>query len=195
MIRTKQVGSGRGIVPKIFIGLGNPDPELMQTYHNAGMLALPALAETLAPDADAPLSFKRYKDIFEYAPAGSYTFVKPLTYMNESGLAVKEALRVLKATAADIAVAHDDSDLAIGSFKIANGGGAAGHKGILSIMNHVGTGDFVRLRIGVRDPNETRRRKAGDFVLSKVTPQDMQTLEEVFREIAQELKRDSHDDW
>jgi PTH1 family peptidyl-tRNA hydrolase len=173
---------------RVIVGLGNPDPDLLHTYHNAGMLALPFLARALAPDDGAALSFKRYKDIFEYAAAGGYTFVKPLTYMNESGRAVAEALKVLKAGAADIAVAYDESDLPLGSFKIVRDGGAAGHKGILSIIDHVKTPDFVRIRIGVRDPQEERRRKAGDFVLSPISASDMRTLEETFSAIAAKLK-------
>ncbi|MDR3582665.1 MAG: aminoacyl-tRNA hydrolase [Candidatus Pacebacteria bacterium] len=172
---------------RIVIGLGNPDPNLLGTYHNAGTIALPALAARLAPDAPQPLAFKHYKGIFEYAPAGAFMFVKSLTYMNESGKAVKEALRVLKAKPREIAVAHDDSDLTIGNFKIAFGGGAAGHNGIRSIVAHLGTEDFTRIRIGIRDANEVQRKKAGDFVLSPIGKANMKKLETVFGEIAEKL--------
>lgn len=178
MIRTAQV--------KVIIGLGNPGHEYERTYHNAGALSLSPMAAALAPGAE-PLEFKRYKDSFEYASAGSITFVRPLVYMNESGLAVRDALKVLKASPEDIAVAHDDSDLTIGSFKIVRGGGAAGHKGILSIAAHIGTEDFLRIRIGIRAANETHRKKAGDFVLSTITPSDMKTLETAFEGIAKAL--------
>lgn len=171
---------------RIIVGLGNPGSEYENTYHNAGALALPSLAAALAPDA-GPLAFKRYKSSFEYAAADGFIFVKPLTYMNESGLAVRDALKVLKASPEDIAVAHDDSDLTIGAFKIVKGGGAAGHKGILSIVAHLGTEDFLRIRIGIRPANETHRKKAGDFVLSPITSADMDTLEAVFGEIAGSL--------
>ena len=172
---------------KIIIGLGNPGPEYLRTYHNAGMLALPTLAAHLAPDAAKPLAFKRYKSLFEYASVGIFIFVKPLVYMNESGEAVKVVLRVLKAKPNEIAVAHDDSDLTIGNFKIAFGGGAAGHNGIRSIVASLKTEEFTRIRIGIRDANEVQRKKAGDFVLSSITAPKMKKLEAVFVEIAEEI--------
>ncbi len=172
---------------RIIVGLGNPDPDLLITYHNAGMLALPALAARVAPEHAGSLSFKRYKDIFQYAPEGAFVFIKPLVYMNESGEAVKAALRVLKAEPAEIAIVHDDSDLTIGNFKIVFGGGAAGHKGILSTIAHLKTEAFTRIRIGIRDANEVQRKKAGDFVLSPIDPKNMSKLESVFPKIADEL--------
>jgi PTH1 family peptidyl-tRNA hydrolase len=173
---------------KIIIGLGNPDPEYFHTYHNAGMLSLPVLAAHLMPDAAGPLIFKRYKDLFEYATMGTLVFVKPLVYMNDSGKAVKEALRVFKTKSDEIAVAHDDSDLTIGTFKIAFGGGAAGHNGIRSIVASIKTEAFTRIRIGIRDANEVHRKKAGDFVLSPISGPKMKKLEAVFVEIAEEIK-------
>ena len=172
---------------KVIIGLGNPGPEYLHTYHNAGMLALPMLAAHVAPDAANPLVFRRYKNLFEYAPAGAFIFVKPLVYMNESGEAVKAALRILKAKPSEIAVAHDDSDLTLGNFKIAFGGGAAGHNGIRSIVANLKTEAFTRIRIGIRDANEVCRKKAGDFVLSPITAPKMKKLEAVFVEIAEEI--------
>ena len=178
MIRTAQV--------KVIIGLGNPGSEYEHTYHNAGMLSLPFIAASLAPGA-GPLEFKRYKESFEYASAGNMTYVRPLTYMNESGRAVRDALKVLKASPENIAVAHDDSDLTIGRFRIAEGGGAAGHKGILSVVSHIGTEDFLRIRIGIRAADEEHRKKAGDFVLSTITASDMKILEEAFEGVAKIL--------
>lgn len=174
-------------------GLGNPGPEYLHTYHNVGMLSIPILASFLAPDVFPPgnaPSFSRYKDSFEYTKAGDLSFVKPLTFMNDSGRAVKEALRVLGASPSALAVAHDDSDLPLGAFKIVRGGGAAGHKGILSIIDHLGTDDFLRIRIGIRDPHEVHRKKAGDFVLSPIPPRDMETLEKVFVQIGEMLKEE-----
>ncbi len=181
----------RGTAVTVIVGLGNPGPEYASTYHNVGMRALPALAAALAPNA-LPLEgghgFSRYKDSFEYTKAGAFLFVKPLTYMNDSGRAVKDALRVLTAPPSALAVVHDDSDLPLGAFKIVRGGGAAGHKGILSIVDHLHTEDFLRVRIGIRDPHEVRRKKAGDFVLSPISPRDMDVLDEVFVKIGEALR-------
>ncbi len=171
---------------KVVVGLGNPDPLLLKTYHNAGMLALPVLAKGFT---DGPLVFKRYKDIFEYARAGALVFVRPLVFMNESGHAVKEALRVLDAVPGELAVAHDDSDITLGRFKIAEGGGAAGHNGIRSIIAHLNTEEFTRIRIGIRDEHEEHRKKAGDFVLSPITASNMEKMEAAFGDIAEELRK------
>lgn len=173
---------------RVIMGLGNPDPALLDTYHNAGMLALPAIAAALT-GSEEPLVFKRYKDLFEYAEADGISFVKPLTYMNDSGRAAKEALRVLKADPVALAVAHDDSDLPVGSFKIVRGGGTAGHKGIISIVEHLHTPDFLRIRIGIRDPREVHRKKAADFVLSSISPKDREALTAAFAEIGATLLR------
>ncbi len=171
---------------RIVAGLGNPGPEYDRTYHNAGVLSLPFIAAELATD-DGPLAFIRYKKSFEYAKAGGWVFVRPLAYMNDSGAAVKDALKVFKAKPEDLAVAHDDSDLTLGSFKIVKGGGAAGHKGIRSIIEQIGTQEFLRIRIGIRAADETHRKKAGDFVLSTIAPAQMKVLEAAFGAAAHEL--------
>jgi len=173
----------------VIIGLGNPDPELEGTYHNAGMLAVDRLAEHAAKESgtnEAP-AFRAYKDLFTYAAIGEQTFVKPLVYMNDSGRAAKEALRVLKAKPEDLIVAHGESDIALGEFKITRAGRAAGHKGIQSIIDHLKTDDFTRIRIGIREPNEEHRKKAGDFVLSPISKKNMATLTAVFDQISAKL--------
>ena len=168
--------------PAIIMGLGNPDTALAGTYHNIGLRAVQTLAEHAALTAagGVPPPPKPYKGLFSSTTIGERTFVFPLVYMNDSGRAAKEALRVLHTTPAGLIVVHDDSDLAIGSFKFVRGGRAAGHNGVQSVIDHLGTEDFFRVRIGIRPADEHRRRKAGDFVLSPVTAKDEKVLHEVF---------------
>ena len=169
----------------LIIGLGNPDPALEDTYHNAGALAVKWIAEHAdmdGPGMSAP-KFRAYKNSFSYIKIGKYTFIRPLVYMNESGRAVKEALRVFEAKAGDIAIIHDDSDISIGEVKYSTGGRSAGHKGIQSIIDHLKTEDFFRIRIGIRKKNEVNRKKAEDFVLSPISIQDRETLETAFASI------------
>lgn len=174
---------------RIIVGLGNPDPDLLNTYHNVGILALPVLAAHFASESsNETLRYKRYKDSFEYATAGKIVLVKSLVYMNNSGIAVKEAARVLKAKPEEIAIIHDDSDLPIGTFKIVRSGGAAGHNGIRSIIAHLGTEDFTRIRIGIRNPDEVKRKKAGDFVLSPIDASTMKKLKTVFEAIGEKIR-------
>lgn len=158
----------------LIIGLGNPDPLLENTYHNVGTLAV----EYLAPE-----KFRSHKGIFSYAKTGGRIFVKPLVFMNESGLAVKEAMRVFDAKPENIVIIHDDSDIAVGDVKYSSGGGSAGHKGIRSIIDHIKTNEFARIRIGIREKDEQHRKKAEEFVLSPITKKDREVFEEVFSKL------------
>ncbi|HEY5220968.1 MAG TPA: aminoacyl-tRNA hydrolase [Candidatus Paceibacterota bacterium] len=174
----------------LIIGLGNPDPALESTYHNVGTLAVQWIAEHA--DVDGPgmpaLKFRAHKDIFEYAKTRDGILIRPLVFMNESGRAVKDAMHVFGASTKDIIIIHDDSDIPVGEFKRAEGGGSAGHNGINSIIDHLHTEDFARIRIGIREKDEGHRKKAGDFVLSPITPADKKTFEEVFGKIAVSLR-------
>ncbi len=156
----------------IIIGLGNPGKEYAETYHNTGFLAVHALA--------AGASFSRIpKKHFAYAKRNGFIFVQPLVFMNISGIAAKNALGYFKTSPDAMLVAHDDSDLAAGRWKLDFGRGAAGHRGVASIIEALGTKNFWRLRIGVRGKNEKRpprRIKAGDFVLRKITSEDQNLI-------------------
>ena len=170
----------------LIIGLGNPDPSLAETYHNVGVLAVQWLAEhsdNMTHGGDAP-KFRAHKDSFAYAKIGNFIFIRPLVYMNESGRAVHDAMRVFDAEAKNIVVIHDDCDIPVGEFKRVEDGGSAGHNGIKSIIDHLHTEDFARIRIGIREPNETHRKKAGDFVLSPISASDKKSFEEVFKKIS-----------
>jgi PTH1 family peptidyl-tRNA hydrolase len=177
----------------LIIGLGNPDPALEGTYHNVGTLAVQWIAEHAVENGSAaakasdaivpPLKFRAHKNSFAYAKTEKYIFIRPLVYMNESGRAVKDAMHVFGAGAKDIVIVHDDSDIPVGDFKRVSGGGSAGHNGIKSIIEHLHTEDFARIRIGIRAANEARRKKAGDFVLSPIAAADKKIFESVYRKI------------
>ena len=131
------------------IGLGNEGTEYEQTYHNVGSFFARHLA-TFAEQADRPMEL--------YSISG---------FMNNSGEPVQKWLKLNNIRSDQFMVIHDDSDLPIGSYRLSHGGGSAGHKGIESLVAHLGTPDFWRLRIGVRNPSEQVRQKAGDFVLER----------------------------
>ena len=164
----------------LIIGLGNPDPVLEETYHNVGVLAVQWLAEYSAQNGTRPV-FRPYKNLFAYVTIGAVTFIRPLVYMNESGRAVKEAMRVFKVHEKDIFIIHDDSDLPLGDFKISFGKNAGGHKGVQSIIDALRSKNFTRVRIGIRPKIESRRKKAGTFVLAPITKKDKETLSGVFK--------------
>jgi len=181
----------------LIIGLGNPDPALAETYHNVGVLAMQWIAEHATENAGGAtmdkgagagaLKFRAHKDSFAYIKTEKYIFIRPLVYMNESGRAVKDAMHIFDAREKDIIIIHDDSDIPVGEFKRAQEGGSAGHNGIKSIIEHLHTEDFARIRIGIRAANEVHRKKAGDFVLSPITATDKKIFEAVFKKVSDSL--------
>ena len=113
--------------------------------------------------------------------------VKPLVFMNESGKAVALAAREFGAQPENIVVIHDDSDLTLGDFKVSFGKNAGGHKGVQSTIDALRSKNFTRIRIGIRPKTETRRKKAGAFVLAAITKKDNEILENVYKEIEEVL--------
>ncbi|HXF44453.1 MAG TPA: aminoacyl-tRNA hydrolase [Candidatus Paceibacterota bacterium] len=165
---------------ELVIGLGNPGEEYENTYHNVGCLFVDYITENLPKTAN-------------------YKFIKSSVFMNESGKFVKKEVdSFLKFTEliyrrGKILIVHDDSDLVLGQYKLSFGSGSAGHKGVESVINALGTKDFWRLRIGIRDakPRETlrktTRKKAGEFVLQKISSANKKILEKVFEEVSRRL--------
>ena len=170
----------------LIVGLGNPGEEYANTYHNAGMVALGAMATSFFPDG-AP-RWETHKKLFAHARAGNWILVQPLTFMNVSGAAVREAARKFSVPPEQVIVLHDDSDLPLGEWKIARARGAAGHHGVESVIAALGTNDFTRVRIGIRPPHETTRKKAEEFVLKPITKGAAVTLQKVVGAITEKLQ-------
>lgn len=135
---------------KIIAGLGNPGTEYAQTKHNVGFMLVDALAAHL----NAP-AWKEdfFSAITEVRVGGEKVFlVKPLTYMNNSGEALRPMLSYYKMDTDDLIVVHDDMDIPAGMVRIRRKGSSGGHNGIKSILAHVGSEDFARVRIGIGRP-------------------------------------------
>lgn len=170
----------------LIVGLGNPGPRYARTYHNAGFMAVDYLAKTLG---QKPLIFKK-RPLFEYAKANSLILVRPRTFMNDSGGAVRAAVRYFfKGKSGNtkifdqLLVIHDDSDIPTAKTKLAFGRSAAGHRGVSSIIQILGTKNFWRFRIGIRK----NTGKAGGFVLTPMTKEDRIALQLVFRGLKEKL--------
>jgi len=161
------------IEPKLVIGLGNPGEEYKKTYHNVGFLFVDSLIEN---NKDTEWE---YAKSFEYAKRGDILLAKPSTFMNNSGRAVREMLSKFGFTPDEIVIVHDDSDIQLGRYKIAVSGTSAGHKGIESIIQSLGTDKFMRLRIGIRH----KEGKAEEFVLETIRRGDGKILGKLFAEI------------
>ena len=138
----------RKINVKIVVGLGNPGAKYEGTPHNVGFEAVEQLAERCGCQFKHSLRFKA-QIAKTTIGADQALLVKPQTFMNLSGEAVGALLRFYKASTADLIVLFDDVDLDVGRIRIRPGGGSGGHKGLTSVIQHVGTGDFVRVRMGV----------------------------------------------
>lgn len=155
---------------KLVLGLGNPGGKYAKTYHNAGRLYVERAAKG---------PFKKYRH-FEFSKENGLIFARSFTYMNESGIAAREALRYFNLKPQNLLVAHDESDLPLGKYKISFGQSAAGHNGVQSVIDHLGTKDFFRLKIGIR---ENQRGKAEEFVLKPMPKRKLDILGKVFSDI------------
>lgn len=162
----------------IVFGLGNPGKLYENTYHNAGALVLRQLMEKFK-DTFGPLEKTKHFSFskgIDPTTGEKLIFVWPATYMNESGLGVRDALKFFKVRPTDMAVIHDDSDMSLGTSKISASDNAAGHNGVLSVQHELRIKDFRRLKIGIRDPKEKKHRKAEEFVLKIIPKNKLRTL-------------------
>jgi peptidyl-tRNA hydrolase, PTH1 family len=144
-------------------GLGNPGREYERTRHNAGWLVVDELAHRHDGSWRSKFSGSLAEVRLGERRLG---LLKPETYMNESGRSVSSAARFFKVPAASILVVHDDVDLEPGRLQARRGGGLAGHNGLRSLAQDLGTHDFLRLRIGVGRPGRGDPRPVADWVLS-----------------------------
>ncbi len=158
----------------LVVGLGNPGTPYTATRHNIGFMAIDAMAQR--PEfACSPWKFnKKFNADIAVSKDRSVTFLKPRTFMNESGRAVAGVARFYKIPPEHIWVIHDDLDLPFGSHKIQQGRGSAGHHGVESIFAHLGTRNFTRVRLGI--DNSTARATGVDFVLSAFTHEERAQL-------------------
>ena len=150
-------------------GLGNPGREYEGTRHNAGWLVV----EELAKRHGGSWRSKFSGSLAEIRLGESrIALLKPETYMNESGRSVSAAAQFFKVPAESLLVVHDDVDLEPGRLQARHGGGLAGHNGLRSLAQHLGTQDFLRLRIGVGRPGRGDPRPVKDWVLSPFAPEE-----------------------
>lgn len=158
----------------LIVGLGNPGSDYRDTRHNIGFRVLSRLAE------DQGVRFSRFhaKSMVTQANLDGVDLVlaKPHTFMNLSGQAVSSLIRFYKIPLERLLIIHDDLDLPFGTIRIRPGGGAGGHKGLISIIQHLGGQQFPRLRMGIGKP--PGRMDAADYVLMKFLDDEKQALPE-----------------
>ena len=169
----------------LIVGLGNPGKEYESTRHNAGFLAVEMLLSKLGSKEKFR---KEAKFQAEVARNGEIVVIKPTTFMNESGRAVKKVMDFYKLNPSDLVVIHDDLDISLGEYKIQKGVGPKVHNGVDSVEAYVGSKEFVRLRLGVDNRGVGINYGSGaDYVLSKMTREEREKLMEVIERAMGEL--------
>ncbi|MEI6205981.1 MAG: aminoacyl-tRNA hydrolase [Desulfuromonadales bacterium] len=158
----------------IIAGLGNPGPQYQWTRHNAGFFFL----DRLASQEGIAVTRKTFSSLVgEWSHNGHrLILIKPQTFMNLSGRAVMQALQFHKLPASQLIVVHDELDIPFGAARLKQGGGHGGHNGLRSIMELLGKGDFIRLRIGIGRPPHG---DTSGYVLGNVPPDQMEQLPRV----------------
>ncbi|WP_281300300.1 MULTISPECIES: aminoacyl-tRNA hydrolase [unclassified Iodidimonas] len=140
---------------RLLAGLGNPGNQYADNRHNIGFMAVDEIIRRHLFTPDRP----RFSGLVSEGSIDGekLIIIKPQTYMNESGRAIGEALRYYKLDPSDLIVFHDELDLAPGRMRVKIGGGHAGHNGLRSIISHLGSPDFVRVRLGIGHPGDKDR--------------------------------------
>lgn len=174
-----------GAVEYLVVGLGNPGKQYEATRHNAGYLAL----DRIAREAGATVNRLKFKGLTGDATIGGkrVLLLKPTTYMNNSGEAVREAMQFYKVPPERVIVLSDDVSLEVGKLRIRSSGSDGGQKGLRSIIAHTGGDTFPRIRIGVgKKPHPDM--ELADWVLSGFTKADAKLLEPVWDQVAQAVE-------
>lgn len=159
----------------LIAGLGNPGPDYRHTRHNLGSDVL----EDLAGSLGVQWSGRMFKSLSArgFYQGKSLVLLRPETYMNLSGEAVRACAHYYGASPEAVLVVHDDLDLPLGRVRVARGGGAGGHKGVSSVIQHLGTRDFPRVRLGIGRPPE--RVPVEKYVLSPFTGNERELVPKV----------------
>jgi peptidyl-tRNA hydrolase, PTH1 family len=176
----------------LILGLGNPGKIYQNTKHNLGFL----VTDFLAKEFDLA-TYKKDKTLQAEIATGKITgqkiiLAKPQTYMNLSGLAAQKISAFYKIKPANIIVIHDDFDLPFGRFKISYDASAAGHKGVASIIKQLKTQKFIRIRVGIRNPDY--KKGAEEVVLKKLSASEKNYLKQILPKITEAVKTILTDD-
>ena len=158
----------------LFVGLGNPTPDSQNNRHNIGFRIIDAINHNFSLSKQKP-KFKGLLTTGNITDKKIYA-IKPLTFMNNSGICIRELIEYFKIDPKDVIVFHDDLDVEFGKVKAKFGGSSAGHNGIASIDKFIGQ-DYSRVRIGIGKPKDNI--EVGDFVLQNFDEDEMVQLEKI----------------
>ncbi len=169
---------------KLVVGLGNPGSGYAMTRHNLGAIVLDALAEA----ESTPLSKRGHEARYGTGKIGNERVIlaRPETYMNLSGRAVGKLARYYKIEAVDVIVIHDDLDIPFGDIRVKDGGGDGGHKGLMSIIDQLGSAEFIRIRAGIGRP--VLSGMVESYVLGRLTEEEMREMPDIVEKGAKAVR-------
>lgn len=195
---------------KLIVGLGNPGTRYSDTRHNTGFMAIDAIMRNFSAKggsaAGGQFSIFNFQTKFNAEVSEGVVdnekvlLAKPQTFMNTSGQAVKAIVDYYKIPAENITVIHDDLDISLGEYKIVRDRGAAGHKGVQSIIDNMGTKDFTRIRVGIKPlDHSTLSARSGqaqlgakqiltkEFVLENFTKEEKKIIDGIVEKVCGEI--------
>ena len=175
---------------KLIVGLGNPGKEYERTRHNVGFFVLDALREKLKQEGVNQWELsKKFNALVAGCTINNDKIIlaKPMTFMNDSGVSVQLLMHFYKITPTDLIVVHDDKDIALGTFKIQTDRGAAGHNGVTSIIERIGSQNFTRIRIGIAPSNPKKMAEVDKFVLGRFGLFEKNTVGAVMEKVVEEI--------
>ena len=166
----------------LFVGLGNPTPDSENNRHNVGFKIIDSINKKFGLSKQKP----KFKGLLTTGDIGSKKVyaIKPLTFMNNSGICIRELIEYFKIDAEDVIVFHDDLDVELGKIKAKFGGSSAGHNGIASIDKFIGK-DYSRVRIGIGKPKNGM--EVSDYVLQNFDEDETVEIEKISKEITESV--------
>jgi PTH1 family peptidyl-tRNA hydrolase len=167
------------VIPQLIVGLGNPEPKYDKTRHNIGFEAIDALAKTWQISWSNNRRFQALFGEGQGTKGNKVRLLKPLTYMNRSGEAIRAAIDWYKLPPESVLIVYDDMDLPVGRLRLRLSGSAGGHNGMKSAIAHLGTQNFPRLRIGIGKSGTDKDTVS--HVLGKFSPQETLLMSEVLK--------------
>ena len=166
----------------LFVGLGNPTPDSENNRHNVGFKIIDAINKEFSLSKQKP----KFKGLLTTGNIGSKKVyaIKPLTFMNNSGICIRELIEYFKINAEDVVVFHDDLDVEFGKIKAKFGGSSAGHNGIASIDKFIGK-DYSRVRVGIGKPKNGI--EVADYVLQNFDEDESVGIQKILKDITESI--------
>ncbi len=180
---------------KLIVGLGNPGEKYEYTRHNIGFMVVDKLAREMTMGTVSWSQDEKHQALLY--KKGDVLFAKPLTFMNNSGIAVQSIMNFYKLSVSDLWVIHDDIDLPLGKIRIRQKGGSAGHNGVISIITAISSDAFVRFRLGIGKGMEAKgssmhknfhHRAVINFVLSRFRQSEAGSLKHLVKRGAEAVR-------